>query len=741
MQNFGSLHTGKMVRLVGVVWLGCFLLLLNIFASPAVAEQARWKKLYPPEIEDKIARNEPVDLIVLLDDADEKKAEYQATQGEDKLYRVRYTDYQQRMQVRRGLLRNLKDKFKAEVVDTSIEVVTEYAVLPIVHVRVKSSQAFDALIENKRVLSIDKIRSHKLSLTESLPLIGRTDPSVSAYNGAGTTVAVLDTGVDYTKAAFGSCSAPGESCKVVYAGDFASNDGALDDNGHGTNVAAIVLGVAPAAKIAALDVFRQNGYAYDNEIIQAIDWCINNKATYNIASLNMSLGSQRHYGPIIPDDTFGVALQRAVDAGILVAASSGNNAYTDSIGFPAAYSNVFSVGAVYDSNLGPMSWSNCIDATTAADKVTCFSNSATFLTALAPGSRIEAAGISMSGTSQASPHVAGAAAVLRSAYSDDSVAQTTARLLQGDNVTDARNNITKTRLNLTKAIGDGFTLVTSVTPLGTGAVSPAYGVYDADAQVTLTAIPSPGCSFTGWGGDCTGAAPTCTVVMNADKSVTASFTAVLTPLTNGVAVNNLADVVDNVKHFYIDVPSGVSNLTIKTSGGTGDVDLYTRRNALPTMDNFDCRPWLTGNEESCTVTNPAAGRYYATLYAYLDYSGVSLRADYSAQTVQLSVSSGLVSESAASITLLVTRLGGTKGTVKVKYATANGTAKATTDYRSNSGTLTWGDGDSSVKSIIIPIVNDRAREGMETFMVNLSEVTGAMLGTNSTATITILDND
>jgi hypothetical protein len=233
--------------------------------------------------------------------------------------------------------------------------------------------------------------------------------------------------------------------------------------------------------------------------------------------------------------------------------------------------------------------------------------------------------------------------------------------------------------------------------------------------------------------------------MDKNRTATADFTAIVNPLTNGKVVENLSDAVDNLKHFYIDVPSGMTSLTFKTYGGTGDVDLYTKRGSLPTTIDYDCNPYLNGNTETCTITNPTAGRYYATLYAYSAYSGVNLLASHdsgsSSQTVQMSATSYKISEGGGQIIIPVYRQGSTAGKVTVKYATANGTARAGYDYKSKKGTLSWSAGDSSRKNIVVSIINDRRKEAGERFRVNLSGITGATLGTNKTATVNIIDND
>ncbi|WP_309890159.1 trypsin-like serine protease [Archangium sp.] len=80
------------------------------------------------------------------------------------------------------------------------------------------------------------------------------------------------------------------------------------------------------------------------------------------------------------------------------------------------------------------------------------------------------------------------------------------------------------------------------------------------------------------------------------------------------------------KHFPITVPAGATSLTVKQFNGTGDADLYVRSGSQPTSTAYNCRPYLGGNTETCTINAPAAGTWYVSVYAYTSYSGVSLTA-------------------------------------------------------------------------------------------------------------------
>jgi vibriolysin len=114
-----------------------------------------------------------------------------------------------------------------------------------------------------------------------------------------------------------------------------------------------------------------------------------------------------------------------------------------------------------------------------------------------------------------------------------------------------------------------------------------------------------------------------------------------TVLTNGVAATGLSASTGTWKHFKITVPAGQTKLDIVMSGGTGDGDMYVKRGAQPTSTVYDYRPYLNGNNETVSVTNPVAGDWYISIYAYSSFASVSLKATYTAAAACTSVSSSL----------------------------------------------------------------------------------------------------
>jgi vibriolysin len=95
-------------------------------------------------------------------------------------------------------------------------------------------------------------------------------------------------------------------------------------------------------------------------------------------------------------------------------------------------------------------------------------------------------------------------------------------------------------------------------------------------------------------------------------------------LTSGVPVEDLSDELRKVKFFKLDVAEGASKVQFTISGGTGDADIYVKFNTRPTVSLYDCRPYSSGNNETCTFDNPSVGTYYVMLRAYSAYTGVTL---------------------------------------------------------------------------------------------------------------------
>jgi vibriolysin len=100
------------------------------------------------------------------------------------------------------------------------------------------------------------------------------------------------------------------------------------------------------------------------------------------------------------------------------------------------------------------------------------------------------------------------------------------------------------------------------------------------------------------------------------------------PLTKGVTVTNISATTGNSVNYTLVVPAGATNLTFTQSGGTGDSDMYVKFGSAPTDTSYDCRPYKSGNAETCTFATPSAGTYYVRLKAYSSFSGVSLKGDY-----------------------------------------------------------------------------------------------------------------
>lgn len=270
-----------------------------------------------------------------------------------------------------------------------------------------------------------------LNLTQSTSRIGldqlKADARFAGIDGSGFAIAVLDTGADLDHPAFGpDGNGDGRADRIVYSWDFADQDSdAQDLNSHGTNVASIaagVNGVAPGADLIVLKVVDDSGFGQFGDVEAALQWVVANVATYNIAAVNLSLSDNTNRTAATGDYGLEDEFSALASLGVVVASAAGNvygPASGQGVGYPAADPNSLAIGATWDTNVGgPQNWSSgSIDFTTGADRLTSFSQRHSTLTDLfAPGAWITGAGLNggsstFAGTSQATPHVAGAVAL------------------------------------------------------------------------------------------------------------------------------------------------------------------------------------------------------------------------------------------------------------------------------------------------------------------------------------------
>ncbi|MFC5289872.1 S8 family serine peptidase [Actinokineospora guangxiensis] len=265
----------------------------------------------------------------------------------------------------------------------------------------------------------------RATLDRSVPQIGAPAAWAAGHTGAGTTVAVLDTGVDATH--------PDLAGAVVGAQDFSESGNTDDFLGHGTHVAATVTGggkyqgVAPDAKLLNGKVLDDHGFGTESGIIAGMEWA----AAEGADVVNLSLGSSM---PSDGTDPMSQAVNRlTAETGALFVVAAGNSGPTSgSIGSPAAADAALTVGAVDRtdaladfSSRGPRKDGGVKPDITAPGVDIVAAKAANGVIGAPVGDKH----VALSGTSMASPHVAGAAAILAGQHPDWSPEQIKAALM------------------------------------------------------------------------------------------------------------------------------------------------------------------------------------------------------------------------------------------------------------------------------------------------------------------------
>ncbi|HDP74164.1 MAG TPA: hypothetical protein ENN46_04410, partial [Candidatus Woesearchaeota archaeon] len=288
-----------------------------------------------------------------------------------------------------------------------------------------------ALYDSADLINATSVWSLNSSLSECDP------EEDDCLTGKGVIISIIDTGVDYTHPDLGGCF--GEGCKVakghnVFSGSFDP----MDDNGHGTHCAGIAAGngvlkgIAPDATIYAFKVLNLDGSGYLNHVLEGIERSLdpNRDGSFEGQAdvISMSLGGSGN-----PDDALSTAVNNAVSLGSVVVVAAGNRGPSEStIGSPGTAKHALTVAAsdkedmiASFSSRGPVSWGGKIllkPDVTAPGVYICAARSSLDRISNDDASRICLDGehLLLSGTSMATPHVAGLAAILKQKNPDSS---------------------------------------------------------------------------------------------------------------------------------------------------------------------------------------------------------------------------------------------------------------------------------------------------------------------------------
>jgi subtilisin family serine protease len=482
----------------------------------------------------------------------------------------------------RSAIDDVSRNLLAELQGMDYAVSTRYGSIPFLALRV-SAGALAALRASPAVLGIEEDMPVRLiepaddarqtdvgepdqpKLDTSVNLIGATTAWSWGYTGTGWYVAILDTGIRRTHQFFSgksiveACFALGAD-GVGGAGDCPNRNATQTGPGsavhhpstyfsydHGTHVSGIatgnygsLAGVAKNANIVAVQVFSRfaasacEDYSpcistWDSDTLAGLDYIYSIRGNYRIASVNMSLGGSSRFASPCDSDSRKAAIDNLRSAGIATVIATGNDGSCIGISAPACISSSVAIGSSTDS-----------------DAASNFNNWHPVLQRLfAPGSAIysstatsNSSYASWSGTSMATPHVAGAWALMKQVIPNASVAAFL-NALRATGVPiaspcDSRQTAIP-RIRVDRAIASLIRYQLTIQSSQSGTTDPGPGVYTyaVGTPVQVGAIPDAYATFVGWSGSVTGSANPVIVTMDGDKSVFASFRFIFPPVASG----------------------------------------------------------------------------------------------------------------------------------------------------------------------------------------------------------------
>jgi subtilisin family serine protease len=270
-------------------------------------------------------------------------------------------------------------------------------------------------------VSLDGVRRGALDV--SVPQVGAPAAWDAGYDGTGVTIAVLDSGIDTRH--------PDLAGRVVAEANFSESPDTADHWGHGTHVASIaagtgaasdgaLTGVAPGARLLNGKVLGDDGYGFDSGIVAGMEWAVAQGARV----VNLSLGAEDSPGTDLVEEAVGTL---SAESGALFVAAAGNVPWEmeSSVNSPASADAALAVGAVDDADAwaefsatGPRTGDRAVKPDLVAPGAGIGAAAAEGSVLAGEGEPVADGYVALSGTSMATPHVAGAAALLAQRHPD-----------------------------------------------------------------------------------------------------------------------------------------------------------------------------------------------------------------------------------------------------------------------------------------------------------------------------------